>query len=79
MFLKKKNLAYFSLGLSLYRNRPIDLVCKSVGWFLYNDNTDLNGKVDVWLMKTVKRNMLIFRYMFLFSEATPFFISISVA
>ena len=48
-------------------------------WFLYNGNTGLNGKVDVWLMKMVKINMLIFRYMFLFSEATPFFISISVA
>ena len=30
-------------------------------------------------MKMVKINMLIFRYMFFFSEATPFFISISVA
>ena len=30
-------------------------------------------------MKTDKINMLIFRYMFLFSGATPFFISISVA
>ena len=48
-------------------------------WFLYIGNTGLNGRVDVWLMKTVKINMLIFRYMFLFSEATPFFISISVA
>ena len=75
----KKNLAYFSLVLPLYRNRPIDLLCKSVDWILYNGNTGLNGKVDVWLMKTVKINMLIFRYMFLFSEATPFFISISVA
>ena len=75
----KKNLAYFSLVLPLYRNRTIDLLCKSVDWFLYNGNTGLNGKVDVWLMKTVKINMLIFRYMFLFSEATPFFISISVA
>ena len=70
---------YFSLVLQLYRNRHIDLLCKSVDWFLYNGNTGLNGKVDVWLMKTVKINMLIFRYMFLFSEATPFFISISVA
>ena len=75
----KKNLAYFSLVLPLYRNRPIDLLCKSVDWFLYNGNTGLNGKVDVWLMKTVKINMLIFRYMFLLSEVTPFFISISVA
>ena len=75
----KRNLANFSLSLPLHRNRPIDLLCKSVDWFLYNGNTGLNGKVDVWLMKTVKINMLIFRYMFLFSEATPFFISISVA
>ena len=30
-------------------------------------------------MKTGKINMLIIRYTFLFSEATPFFISISVA
>ena len=76
---KKKNLAYFSLVLLLYRNRPTDLQSKSVDWFLYNGNTDLNDKVDVWLMKTIKIYMLIFRYMFLFSEATPFFISISVA
>ena len=76
----KKNLAYFSLVLPLYRNRPIDLLCKSVNWFLYNDNTSLNGnKVDVWSMKTVKIYILIFRYMLLFSEATPFFISISIA
>ena len=67
------------LVLALYRNHPIDWLCKSGDWFLYNGNTGLNGKVDVWLMKTVKINMLIFRYMFLFSEATPFFISISVA
>ena len=58
------------LVLPFYRNRPIDLLCKSVDWFLYNGNTDLNDKVDVWLMKMVKINMLIFRYMFLFSEAT---------
>ena len=57
----KKNLAYFSLVLPLYRNRPIDLLFKSVDWFLYNGNTGLNGKVDVWLMKTAKINMLIFR------------------
>ena len=75
----KKKLAYFSLVLPLYWNHPIDLLCKSVDWLLYNDNTGLNGKVDVWLMKTVKINILIFRYMFLFSEPTPFFISISVA
>ena len=75
----KKSLAYFSLVLPLYRNHPIDLLCKSVDWFLYNSNTGLNGKVDVWLLKTVKINMSIFRYMFLFLEATPFFISISVA
>ena len=75
----KKNLAYFSLVLPLYRNRTIDLLCKSVDWFLYNGNTGLNGKVDFWLMKTVKINMLIFRYMLLFSEAISFFISISVA
>ena len=30
-------------------------------------------------MKMAKINMLIFRYMFLFSEATPVFISITVA
>ena len=73
----KKNLAYFSLVLPLYRNRPIDLLCKSVDWFLYNGNTGLNGKVDVWLMNTVKINMLTFRYMFLLSEASRIFISIS--
>ena len=75
----KKDLAYLSLVLSLCRNCPIDLLCKSVDWFLYNGNTGLNGKVDFWLMKTVKINILIFRYMFLFSEAISFFISISVA
>ena len=75
----KKKLAYFGLVLPLNRNHPLDLLCKSVEWLLYSGNTGLNGKVDVWLMKTVKINMLIFRYTFLFSEPTPFFISISVA
>ena len=74
-----ENVAYFSLVLPLYRNRPTDLLCKSVDWFLCKGNTGLNGKVDVWLMKTGKINMLIFRYMFLSSEATPFFISVSGA
>ena len=69
----KKNLAYFSLVLPLYRNRPIDLLCKSVDWFLYNGNTGLNGKVDVWLMKTVKINMLIFRYMFFVFRSNSIF------
>ena len=78
MFNIKKNLAYFSLVLPLYRNRTIDLLCKSVDWFLYNGKTGLNGKVDALLMKTVKINMLIFRCMFLFLETTPFFILISV-
>ena len=73
----KKNLAYFSLVLPMYRNRTVDLLCKSVDWFLYTGNTGLNGKMDVWLMNAVKINMLTFRYMFLLSEASPFFISIS--
>ena len=73
----KKHLVYFSIVLLFYKHHSIDLLRKSVDWFLYNGNTDLNSKVDVWL--TVKMNMLIFRCMFLFSEATPFFISISVA
>ena len=42
-------LAYFSPELLLYRNHPIDLLDKSVDWFLNNGNTGLNGKVDVWL------------------------------
>ena len=57
----KKTLACFSLVLPLYRNCTIDLLCKSLDWFLYNGNTTgLNGKVDVWLLKTVKIDMLIF-------------------
>ena len=28
-------LAYFNLVLPLYRNRLIDLLCKSVDWFLF--------------------------------------------
>ena len=44
----KKNLAYFILVLPLSRNRLIDLLCKSVRWFLYNGNTGLYGKVDFW-------------------------------
>ena len=46
---------------------------------MYNGNTGLNGKVDAWLIKTVKINMLTFRDIFLFSEIAPFFIAISVA
>ena len=71
-------LAYFILVLPLYRNRPIDFLCKSADWFLYNGNTGLNGKVYAWLMRMVKINMLIFRYTVLFSEATQIFISASV-
>ena len=29
-------------SVSLYRNHPIDLRCKSMGWFLCNGCTDLN-------------------------------------
>ena len=71
-------LAYINLVFPFCRNHPIDLFCKSVDWSLYNGNTDLNGKLDAWWMQMVKINMLIFRYTFLFSEATPFFISASV-
>ena len=42
-------LAYFSLVLSLYRNHLIDFLHISVDWFLYNDNTGLNHKVDAWV------------------------------
>ena len=49
-------LAYFNPVLPLYRNHPIDLLHKSVDWFLYNNITGLNGKVNAWL-----RQMLIFR------------------
>ena len=41
--------SYFNPVLPLYRNHPIDFLQKSVNWFLYNGNTDLNGKVDSWL------------------------------
>ena len=68
----KKNLAYFSLVFTLNWNCPIDLLCKSVGWFLYNGNTGLKGKVDVGLMKTVRKSMLIFRYMFFFQRQLHF-------
>ena len=42
-------LANFNQVLSLYRNNPIDLLHKSVDWFLQNGNSGLNGKVDAWL------------------------------
>ena len=42
-------LVYFSPVLLFYRNYPIDLLHISVDWFLYNDNTGLNGKLDAWL------------------------------
>ena len=58
----KKSLAYFSLVLPLYRNCPIDLLCKSVEWLLYNGSSGPNIQVVVWLMnEKVKINMLIFR------------------
>ena len=58
----KKNLAYFSLVLPLYRNRPIDLLCKSVDWLLYNGSSGPNIQVVVCLMnEKFKINMLIFR------------------
>ena len=42
-------LAYFDPLWPLYRNCLIDVLCKSVHWFLYNSNIDLNDKVDAWL------------------------------
>ena len=45
----KKRVAYFNTVLPLDRNHPIYLLCKSVGWFLYNSNTGLNGKVNAWV------------------------------
>ena len=42
-------LAKFNPVLPLYKNCPIDVLRKSVGWFLYNGNIGLNGKVDAWL------------------------------
>ena len=42
-------LRFFNPVLPLHRNHPIDLLHKSVNWFLYNDNTGLNGKEDAWL------------------------------
>ena len=60
-------LAYFNLVLSLYRNHPIDLLHKSVKWFLYNGSIGLNGKVDALL-----RSMFLFRYMFFFISNSTF-------
>ena len=60
-------LAYFSQVLSLYRNHPIDLLLKSVEWFLYNGSIGLNGKVDALL-----RSMFLFRYMFFFISNSTF-------
>ena len=28
---------------SLYRNQSIDLLCKSIDWFLHKGNTGING------------------------------------
>ena len=64
-FMKRKNdiwkrwwlrLAYFNLVLLLHRNHLMDLLHKSVDWFLYNGNTGQNGKVDAWV-----RYILMFR------------------
>ena len=43
-------LAYLSPALPLYRNYPINLLHISVDWFLYNDNTGLNHKVDLSIL-----------------------------
>ena len=43
----------------------MNLLCKSVDWFLYTGNTGLNGKMDVWLMNAVKINMLTFKTFFM--------------
>ena len=43
------SLSYFSPVLPLYRNCPIDMLCKSVDWLLYNGNIGLDGKVDAWV------------------------------
>ena len=42
-------LAYFNPVLLLYGNHPIDMLHKSVDWFLYNGNSGLHGKVDACL------------------------------
>ena len=60
-------LAYFNLVLPLYRNHPIDMLHKSVEWFLYNGSIGLNGKVDALL-----RSMFLFRYMFFFISNSTF-------
>ena len=51
-------LAYFNPVLPLYRNHPIDLLHKSVDWFLYNGNASVNGKVDA-LLKVVSATFLL--------------------
>ena len=56
-------LAYFNLVLPLYRNRPIDLLRKSMDWFLCNGNTGFNGKVDAFSLKVAKKLLnLIFKF-----------------
>ena len=56
-FIKRENkiwkrwrlgLRYFNPLLPLYRTCPINLLHKSVDWFLYNGNIGLNGKVKTW-------------------------------
>ena len=65
-------LAYFNLVLPLYRNHPIDMLHKSVEWFLYNGSIGLNGKVDALL-----RSMFLFRYMFFFISNSTFHLRLS--
>ena len=54
-------LPYFNQVLPLYRNHLFDFFHKSVGWFLYTGNFDLNDKLDARL-----RQILIFKYTFWF-------------
>lgn len=35
-----------------FRNQPIDLKNKSISWFLYSDNTKLNGSTDTYQGRT---------------------------
>ena len=44
--------------LQLYRNHPIDLLCKTMGWFLCNSNTALKWQAGCM----VKANRKIYIY-----------------
>ena len=68
--------------LPSYGNQSIDLLCKSIDWFLYEGTLELNGLICYWELRIIKnfedsvvRILICFRV--ILELKTPFLIGIS--